>query len=72
MTNDNAPQTDEQAPTPSPGPSRAKAKAIWLVWLLPFALVVTLAWYVIRGGLDRTHTFEEVTDIVVEPFDAKE
>ena len=26
---------------------------------------------VLRGGLDRSHTFEEVTDIVVEPFDGK-
>ncbi|MEH6410170.1 MAG: hypothetical protein V7741_06570 [Hyphomonas sp.] len=72
MTNDNEPQTDEQAPEPSPKSPRPKAKAIWLLWLLPFALVVTIAWYVIRGGLDRTHTFEEVTDIVVEPFDGKE
>lgn len=72
MTNDNEPQTDEQAPEPSPKPPRPKAKAIWLLWLLPFALIVTTAWYVIRGGLDRTHTFEEVTDIVVEPFDGKE
>ena len=69
MTNDNEPQTDGAAPEPAP--TRPKAKAVWLLWLLPFAFLITVAWYVIRGGMDRSGTFEEVTDIVVEPFDGK-
>jgi cytochrome c-type biogenesis protein CcmH/NrfF len=71
MTNDNEPQTDGHAPEPLQSPPRPKAKVVWLLWLLPFAFLVAVAWYVIRGGLDRSHTFEEVTDIVVEPFDGK-
>jgi len=48
-----------------------RPKAVWLLWLLPLAGLVVIAWYVMRGGLDRSGTFEEVTDIVVEPFDGK-
>tara|TARA_R110000751_G_scaffold18294_1_gene55792 strand:+ start:6184 stop:6399 length:216 start_codon:yes stop_codon:yes gene_type:complete len=71
MTNDNEPQTEGQAPDSPQTPSRPKARAVWLLWLLPFAALVLVAWYVMRGGLDRSGTFEEVTDIVVEPFDGK-
>jgi cytochrome c-type biogenesis protein CcmH/NrfF len=68
MTNDNEPQSGKPAPE---APPRPKAKAVWLLWLLPFAFLVTVAWYVIRGGMDRSGTFEEVKEIVVEPFDGK-
>ena len=71
MTNDNEPQTEGQAPDSPQTPSRPMARAVWLLWLLPFAALVLVAWYVMRGGLDRSGTFEEVTDIVVEPFDGK-
>ncbi|MEH6807362.1 MAG: hypothetical protein V7651_00795 [Hyphomonas oceanitis] len=71
MTNDNEPQTGGQMPEPPAPPPRPKAKRVWLLWLLPFAAIVLVAWYVLRGGMDRSHTFEEVTDIVVEPFDGK-
>ncbi|MEH6696453.1 MAG: hypothetical protein V7675_15535 [Hyphomonas sp.] len=71
MTNDNEPHTGGHAHEPPAPPPRPKAKRVWLLWLLPFAGVVLIAWYVLRGGLDRSHTFEEVTDIVVEPFDGK-
>ena len=71
MTNDNEPQTEGQAPDSPQTPPRPKARAVWLLWLLPFAALVLVAWYVMRGGLDRSGTLEEVTDIVVEPFDGK-
>ena len=71
MTNDNEPQTEGQAPDSPQTPPRPKARAVWLLWLLPLAALVLVAWYVMRGGLDRSGTFEEVTDIVVEPFDGK-
>ncbi len=71
MTNDNEPQTDGPVPESPASPPRPKAKAVWLLWLLPFAFLITVAWYVIRGGMDRSGTFEEVTDIVIEPFDGK-
>ena len=71
MTNDNEPQTEGQSPEPPQSPPRPKAKRVWLLWLVPMALLVGLAWYVLRGGLDRSHTFEEVTDMVTEPFDGK-
>jgi len=71
MTNDNEPQTEGHVPELPASPPRPKARAVWLLWLLPLAGLVVIAWYVMRGGLDRSGTFEEVTDIVVEPFDGK-
>ncbi|KCZ93998.1 hypothetical protein [Hyphomonas johnsonii] len=66
MTEKDHPKDDNAAGTPPEAPPRPKARRVWLLWLLPLAALVVIAWYFLRGGLDRTHTFSEVTSVFAE------